>query len=688
MEARTFCLNMSTESSPDISPTAVRAQAVAQPLVFEQYFELGMQETLSPFITPWSRNWSANLTLKASLAAAVMLLLSFLFFFSAKTLPFAQLLLIGVYFFAGIPSLIEAIEDLTNFEINIDILMTLAAFSSVFIGSGLEGGLLLVLFAISGAMEDAVRTKAKGAISSLHKLSPTTAFLIRDEDNRLVEKSVREIPVHAKILVKSGQVVPLDGDVVEGRSSVNLVHLTGENFPVPKEAGDEVPAGAQNLEGALTLKVTRTSSDSTLARIIQLVTQAQEARPRLQRWFDSVSRTYAAGIILVTILFALALPLVFQLPYLGHEGSVYRALAFLIAASPCALIIAIPIAYLSAVSVCARRGILLKGGVALDALAGCKAIAFDKTGTLTTGDLRCLAIEGPEGHPDDALQEALAVACALERNAIHPIAKAVLAYGDEKGVSSTTVGDFNAIPGFGLTGSVTIKDQAHTAYIGRPEYVMDKISPKNRDALVRRVGEIQAMGEMVAVLLIDKRLYLFRFRDKLRPKIKDTLDALRKRWNLTLVMLTGDHAPSAKRIADELGINDYRADLRPEDKLEAVSTLSADKGLAMVGDGINDAPALARATVGVCMGKVGTTTAMEASDIVLLHDNIERLDWLVGKAKQTQRIVTQNLVLATSAIVLASLPALLGWVPLWLAVILHEGGTVLVGLNALRLLRK
>ncbi len=658
-------------------------QTRTQPILFEEFFEQGLPETISPFLTPESRKYGADLTLKSSLIAGALLLLCFILSFIPEMVPLSRFLLIGVYFLAGIPSLIESIEDLLNFVVNIDILMTLAAFSSVFIGSGMEGGLLLVLFAFSGAMEDAVRSKAKSSISSLHKLSPTTASVVQP-DGSLVERSIKEISVGMPILVKSGQVVPLDGIVIHGTTSVNLVHLTGENYPVTKTVHDEVAAGAMNLEGAITLQITRTSADSTLARIIQLVTQAQEARPKLQQWFDSVSRGYAITIILLAGLFATSLPFFLDIPYLGHGGSVYRSLAFLIAASPCALIIAIPIAYLSAVSVCARRGILLKGAIVLDALASCQAMIFDKTGTLTTGDLTCIGLEGP----GEFKMQALAIAYSLEKNAVHPIAKAILAYAQTKKVLPASLKAFKSIPGYGLEGKAEFNEVESQVYIGNPEYVLDKLPEKQNAILKIRTEEIRKNGELLAVLIIDTYVFIFRFTDTLRPKMKETLASLKTHWNMDIVMLTGDHERSAHRTAEEVGVTTYRADLRPEDKLEYISELSHKMKVAMVGDGINDAPALARATVGICMGKVGTTAAMDASEIVLLHDNVELLDWLVGKSKQTQRIVRQNLILATAAIIFASSPALAGIVPLWLAVIMHEGGTVLVGLNALRLLKE
>lgn len=655
-----------------------------KPLIFEEFFELGLQETVSPFLKPESRKWGANLTLKASILAAFFLLAAFVLSFFPKSVPLSQFLLVGVYFLAGVPSLIEAIEDLVNFEINIDILMTLAAFSSVLIGSSMEGALLLVLFSLSGSMEDAVTMKAKNSISSLHRLSPTKASVI--ESGMLIERSVKDIPIGTQILIKSGQVVPLDGVVKEGSSSVNLVHLTGENFPITIKPGDSVAAGARNLEGAVVLEVSRTSADSTLTRIIQLVTQAQEARPRLQRWFDQLSRGYAIAIIALSAFFAAAFPFIFSMPLFGVGGSIYRALTFLIAASPCALIIAIPIAYLSAVSACARQGILLKGGVILDALAKCKVVAFDKTGTLTTGELTLQGIE-PLNNNVKNPGDALAIAYALERNAIHPIAKAIVSFAQSHQVNAVPLEEFKAIPGEGLQGVMVQNEKKLSVSIGRPEFIAEKISPELSLKLKEKVKTLQNEGELVSVLALGEDVFLLRFTDTPRRGIKKTIDALKKR-GLKVLMLTGDHEHSAKRIASELGVTDYQADLRPEDKLRIVAERSSKEEVAMVGDGINDAPALARASVGIGMGKVGNTAALDAADVVLLQDNIEQLDWLMKKSRQTQSVVKQNLILAASAIIVASMPALAGAIPLWLAVILHEGGTVLVGLNGLRLLKK
>jgi Cd2+/Zn2+-exporting ATPase len=621
------------------------------PYVFDEFFSSGKEESISPFLTKGSRKWGENLSLKSGLISAVFL--SFAFIFSFISEPASLLFLAFVFFLSGIPALLASIKDLKNLEINIDVLMTVAAFVAITIDSGMEGALLLVLFELSHGMEESVSKKAKSAIHNLNHIAPKFAHMVA-EDGTIYEKSVREIQVGEKLLVKQGEIVPLDGAVVEGNSSLNLVHLTGESIPVPKGVSDSVPAGARNLEAALTITVTRTSSDSTLSKIIQLITEAQEAKPKLQRWLDQFGKYYATTIIILTFFFALAFPFFF---YMSFETSAYRALAFLIAASPCALIIATPTAYLSAISACARKGILLKGGVTLDALSKCSVIAFDKTGTLTTGNLECTSIDCPDS--------ALAIAYGLERQVVHPIAAAICKLAQDKGIKPAEIQSFKAVAGSGVEGMV---DGVPVA-IGHPSYI-----------------GIQVPGEenVLTALKVGDQIYQFRFNDQVRTQATKLI----KNLPLRSVMLTGDREVNAKYVAKIVGIQDVYANLRPEDKLKEVARLSAEQGLAMVGDGINDAPALARATVGISMGKVGSATAVDASDVVLLNDDLSVLEWLFKKAKKTLSIVKQNLTLALAVIVFATTPALLGLVPLWVAVILHEGGTVLVGLNSLRLLKK
>ena len=625
---------------------------MTKPYVFDEFFSSGLEESISPFLTPSSRNWGKNLHIRSSGFASLSLLAAF--GFSFVNMPLSNLFLSLVYFLAGIPALIASFNDLKNLEINIDVLMTFAAFVAVLIHSGLEGALLLVLFELSHAMEHKVSDKTRSALHNLNNIAPKFAHLV-DEEGVPFEKSVREIGIGEKVVVKNGEIVPLDGKIIDGTTSVNLVHLTGESIPVLKTVGDSIAAGARNLEAAILIEVTRTSPDSTLSRIIQLITEAEAAKPKLQRFLDKFGKHYATTVIVLTFLFAIAFPLLFSMSY---ENSIYRALAFLIAASPCALIIATPTAYLSAISACARKGILLKGGITLDALASCSIVAFDKTGTLTTGELQCISIDGP--NPEIALK----IAYGLERNVVHPIATAICKLAVEKKIPPAEITSFKSLPGFGVTGSV----DNIPVRLGRPETPSQK----------------QDEGIVLAALTVGNDTYLFRFIDQIRKEMPNLI----KNLPLKPVILTGDNEQNAKTVARTLGIQDVFANLRPEDKLDKVAELSQKEGLAMVGDGINDAPALARATVGISMGRIGSSTAVDASDVVLLNDDLHLLSWLFKKSKHTLRIVKQNLTLAMAVICFATTPALLGLVPLWLAVILHEGGTVLVGLNSLRLLRK
>jgi Cd2+/Zn2+-exporting ATPase len=636
-----------------------------QPYIFDEFFASGKEESISPFLTPSSRKWGRNISLKASLLSAVLLLGAFISSFFHPTA--SSLMLIGVYFISGTPALIDALDDLNNVEINIDVLMTIAALLSVLIGSPLEGALLLVLFELSASIENAVTKKTRGTLHNLSELAPASAAVV-GENGLVYDRSVKEITVGTHLLIRAGEIVPLDGDVTEGSSFVNLVHLTGESQPIAKRPGDTVQAGARNLEGTLTLRVTRTSADSTLSRMIELIAEAQESKPKITRLIDQFGKWYATTILSLAGLFALALPWIWDIPYLGPEGGIYRALSFLIAASPCALILATPTAYLSAISCCARKGILLKGGIVLDSLARARQIAFDKTGTLTTGELTCTEIRRLSGTCPEA--RALSIAAALERHAVHPIARALTSLAQSRAIQPAEIAQFKSVPGFGLEGHV----DSLTVFIGHADYIAQKTS----------LSLPQTAG-ITTLLLIGDSLFLFTFTDQIRPGVKELSERLKKR--MRLLLLTGDKIENANLVGHELQFDAIYANLRPEDKLTKIAECLTQGDLVMVGDGVNDAPALSRATVGISLGKIGSATAVDASDVVFLNDDLSELDWLLAKARKTTRIIKQNLTLALAVILLATTPALLGTIPLWLAVILHEGGTVLVGLNSLRLLQ-
>jgi len=644
------------------------------PFVFRTFFEMGLEESASPFLSKRAQKLAQHLPLKASIFALFLLIVSF---FTHG--PFSQIALLMVYLIAGIPILIDSLEDLFfRKDINIDLLMTVAAFAAYGLGAEFEGALLLVLFAISGSLESLVTLKAKNSISLIHSLAPQTALVV-DETGHTKEKAVLDVKVGEHLLVRAGEIIPLDGEIISGRSSLSLAHLTGEALPVARKEGQEVPAGARVIEGSLTIKAIRDANESAVSQIINLITKAQSGRPRLEKWFDRFGRFYAISIITVSIVAGIFFYKILGLDLLGRDGAIYRSLAFLIAASPCALVLAVPIAYLSSLGACANRGVVLKGGVVLDALDSCKIVAFDKTGTLTLGSLSCESITPSIRNVYQFSEnEVVALAATLERGAVHPIAKAILEKAEK--LSFYPVSSLKVVPGSHVEGEIDFQGKKIFATVGAP--VLSELP----EDLVKEAAVKQKEGQILCVFRLGSSSWLFAFQDSPRPKVAAMIENLEKSGK-NLLMLTGDHADSAARIAKSLGIAEFWAELTPEDKLEKISELSKKKGLAMCGDGINDAPALARATVGISMGRGASGTAQEVADCILLHDNIEILDWLFQKAHLTKKIVIQNVIIALAAMTIASLPALGGIVPLWLAVVLHEGGTVLVGLNAIRLLR-
>lgn len=652
--------------------------------LLNEFLASGHSDSISPFLTLGSRKWAKNLSLKISLFTLSLLVLAFAFSFTPSLAPISSLFQVIIFFVAGVPALIEAIEKLQSYKVNIDVLMVLAAFLSIFIHSSLEGALLLVLFSISHSLEHFVEHKAKSTLNRLNKLAPSMASVINQEGT-LIERSVKDVQVNELILVRAGEVLPLDGKVIEGSSSLDVAHLTGEHIPISVAEGKEVPAGALNIEGSLKVQVTRTGTKSTIARIIQLIYEANNAKPKLQTWFDRFGQKYSLFVILSSFSFGLLMPLFMPtLSYFGAEGSVYRALAYLIAASPCALIIAVPIAYISAINSSAKLGIILKGGITLDTLAKVRSIAFDKTGTLTSGELECLQIKTLEGSNVKDLEKVLSIAKGLEEHALHPVAKAIIHYADYRGISPSQTRDCKATPGQGIQGKVEYDGDLFSVAIGSLSYIASQTRDENKAQLE---AYDNAPGHLMTALKIEDEVYLFQFVDHLRPDAQKILKLLKEELNLKTYILSGDNDLSVQRIAKNLNVDQYFGQLKPEDKLKIIEKYSQRENLAMVGDGINDTPALARASVGISLGQIGHHMGSEISDVVLIKNDLSLIYKLLLKAKKTLRIVKQNVILAAVIIAGISIPALFGWIPLWLAVVCHEGGTVLVGLNSLRLLR-
>lgn len=652
---------------------------------FRDFIESGSSESASPFLRPKARKLATLLELPMSITSASLWTFALLLHLTTSWIFYSSILLTLVYFFSGTRALYRAFVDLNKKMINIDVLMTMAAYLCLITDSALEGALLLVLFDISRNLERLVTSKARLSLMSLRNLAPEKAWVVEGSKTpRLSDphtlRHIEDITPGSFIAVRAGELIPLDGIIVEGGGSLSLAHLTGEPLPINVKPGHEVPSGARIIDSPLLLRVLKPAQEATLTHIIRMVHEAQESKPKLQRFFDKFSDLYARGVIVSSFSLAIFLPFITDLPFLGFEGSIYRALAFMIAASPCAIILALPIAYLSALSACAKRGIVLKAGSVLDRLASCQQIAFDKTGTLTRGMPTVQSVERFGIH----LTKLESATLTLERQAKHPLAAALVEYLSLKKLpASPSLINFELHPGYGMSAHLA---DGESLRVGKASWAGEILQTSWKNELLEHMQSIQSPGVSYAVACHPQGALLFQFQDPLREGVQETMQILQQNLGLKLHILTGDHTSSALKVAKQVNIKQVHADLRPQDKLVWINRLKAESGLAMVGDGINDAPALAGASVGIAMGGMGSATAGAVADALLLHDDLRLLPWLFMKARQTKRIIAQNLGLAGFVIIVASFSALTGKIPLWAAVVAHEGGTVLVGLNGLRLM--
>ncbi|CAI9110237.1 OLC1v1010230C1 [Oldenlandia corymbosa var. corymbosa] len=609
--------------------------------------------------------------------------------------------------------------DIAGGKINIHVLMALAAFASVFMGNFLEGGLLLAMFNLAHIAEEYFTSRSKIDVRELKENYPEFALVLDTKygkkpsfsDLTYKEVPVNDLEVGSYILVKAGESVPVDCEVFQGRSTITTEHLTGEVKPIERDVGDSIPGGARNLDGMMILRAKKTWKESMLNRIVQLTEEAQLSKPRLQRWLDKFGEVYSKAVVFLSLTVALLGPFLFKWPFFSTSacrGSIYRALGLMVAASPCALAVA-PLAYATAISACARKGILLKGGHVFDALASCHTIAFDKTGTLTTGEFTCKAIEPIHGHlSNDEKQfasccvpncekEALAVAAAMEKGTTHPIGRAVVDHSTGQDLPSVSVESFENLPGRGLFATLSSLEpglgggKPLKASIGSVEYIASLFNSDDESSRIKEAASASTYeGDFVraALSVNNKKVTLFHFEDKPRPGALDVIRVLKDQAKMRVMMLTGDHKSSAWRVANAVGINEVHSNLKPEDKLYHVTNIPRNTGggLVMVGDGINDAPALAAATVGIVLADRASAAAIGVADVLLLQDNISGVPFCVAKSRQTTSLVKQNVALALSSILVASLTSVLGFLPLWLTVLLHEGGTLLVCLNSIRAL--
>jgi Cd2+/Zn2+-exporting ATPase len=580
-------------------------------------------------------------------------------------------LLWGAYAAGGFYTLRDALQSLQSRRFDIDTLMIVAAAGAAALGAWEEGALLLFLFSLGHALEHMAMGRARKAIEALAKLAPKTAIVQRDGAE--IEVRVEELQRGDRVIVKPGQRIPADGQVASGNSAVDQSPVTGESMPVDKQPGDKVFAGTVNGEGALVVEVTRLARESTLSRMVEMVAEAQTQKSPTQRFTDRFERVFVPA-VLVGAGLLIVLPPLFGFPF---AESFYRAMAVLVAASPCALAIATPSAVLSGIARAARGGVLIKGGEHLENLGTLTAIAFDKTGTLTIGKPKLTDIVAISGSEDDLLK----IAAAVESRSAHPLAQAVVAEARGRGLAWNEAGQVESVTGKGLRAEVDGQKIA----IGSVKLFDGEVLPEVIQQQVERLG---AEGKTIMLIQADGRfLGVLALADTPRAGARGVLEHLHQLGIRKTIMLTGDNERVGRAIGNAIGLDEVKAGLLPEDKVKAMEELGQRYGqVAMVGDGVNDAPAMARATVGIAMGGAGTDVALETADVALMAADLSKLPFAVALSRASRRIIRQNLWVSLGVVALLIPATLFGWAGIGLAVLVHEGSTLVVVINALRLL--
>lgn len=571
---------------------------------------------------------------------------------------------------------------LKKLRLDINVLMAVAVTGAWLIGEGAEAASVVFLFSLSELLETWASGRARRAVDSLLKLSPPTAF-VRNADGSGREVPVAEIAVGTEILVKSGSRIPLDGEVISGGSGVDQSAITGESIPVDKASGDPVYAGTVNGEGSLTVRVTKPASRSTLARIIQLVGEAEENKPPTQRFVDRFAAVYTPAVFAIAILVALVPPLLFGEPWTFW---IYRALVLLVISCPCALVIATPVSIVSGLTALARRGVLVKGGVHLESVGKLRALAVDKTGTITRGKPQVVAVISRSSLTEN---EILARAAAINSHSEHPLALAITEAARARNLTIPSVTEYTSVTGRGAQATI----DGHPHFIGNHkmahdtglcgpevEAVLATIEEKGQSlAVVGHAPHDGCAGEILGIIAIA---------DTLRPEVTEALRMIHAAGIEKIIMLSGDNQRTASAIAKLAGIDEAIGDLMPEQKVEHVRQLvSRYQHVGMVGDGVNDAPALAVANVGFAMGAIGSDTAIETADIALMKDDLTKVADAILTGRRTLSIIRFNVFFALGIKAVVLILAFMGIAGLWLAILADTGATLLVILNSLRLLK-
>jgi len=611
---------------------------------------------------------------KLQMAAAILCgIFGIAGFFSPA--PFKILFFIAAYLAGGFYPAEEVWERLQKRAIDVHFLMIFVAVAAACIGAWGEGATLLFLFSLSGALEHFALGRTQKEIRSLFHDAPKFATVL--DQNREREVRVEEIRAGMKLLIKPGSQFPVDAEIAKGGTSADESNLTGEATPVEKKIGDSVLAGTINLWGAVEVIVTKPAAESALQKIIELIKNAQQQKAPAQQFTDKFGGIYTYFVIGLSLAMFFVWWLGFHLtPFksaVQEHSAFYRAITLLVVSSPCALVLSIPSAVLAAIAFGARHGILFRGGAAVEKLAEIKTVALDKTGTLTTGELRVEKIESfPPGHEDEIAR----LAYSLEKLSTHPLARAVTLYGKRQKLEPMEFERFESITGHGLRARCTGK----ICLLGRREWFAETAHGK----IISTVATTKT-GVSEIWIAYGERLGRILLRDDIRPQAREVIDELR-REKLTTVVLTGDRKSAAEHLRAQLHLDDVRAELKPEEKVEAIRQLSEREKVAMIGDGINDAPSLAAAHIGVAMGARGADAALEQADVVLMNDRLENFLAAFRLSRRARRVIRQNLVISLGTVVVLVSFAMLGKIPLTIGVVGHEGSTVVVVMNSLRLL--
>lgn len=571
----------------------------------------------------------------------------------------------------------EGFSDLIKLDFSMESLMTIAIIGAAFIGEWAEGSIVVTLFAISEALERFSMDKARQSIRSLMDIAPKEALIRRNNVEQLV--SVDKIDIDDIMIIKPGQKIAMDGLVINGHSSVNQAAITGESVPVEKQLDDEVFAGTLNEEGVLEVKVTKKVTDTTIAKIIHLVEEAQGERAPAQAFVDKFAKYYTPFIIIMALLIVVVPPLFF-----GGDWNkwLYQGLSILVVGCPCSLVISTPVSIVSAIGNAAKNGVLVKGGVYLEEIGHLRAIAFDKTGTLTKGKPVVTDFIATSSETDINY---LSIISSLESLSQHPLASAILNEADKTNVDykSIQIEDFQSITGKGLTGI----HQNIRYYIGSPKLFSASVIEET--AVKVQYRQFQEQGKTAMYFGTDEQILgVIAVADEVRDSSAAVISELHKLSIEHTIMLTGDNTKTAESIGKQLGVTEIKGDLMPQEKLDSIKALRTTYNkVAMVGDGINDAPALAASTVGIAMGGAGTDTALETADVALMGDDLQKLPFIVRLSRQTLKVIKQNITFSLGIKLLALLLVIPGWLTLWIAIVADMGATLLVTLNGLRLMK-